>query len=142
MDDGLNTISQKSVTTARGFQSRSFDSVTCRGLLPRVGDDNPERRKHGTQRYQNRRQKVNPRTNPVPAENQDAQKSGFEGEGEDSFGGQCTTENVADVAGVNRPVGAKFKLHYNAGGDADTENERKNPDPKPGQFFINFVFCF
>ena len=65
------------------------DVVPGRGLLPAVGDHNPDRRENRTERHHQSREKVHPRRNSVPPEDQQGQESGLEEESEDTLGRQC-----------------------------------------------------
>src|ERR1700743_1032683 len=82
------------------------------------------------------------RSNPVPAEDQDAPKARFQGEGEDAFGGKCASEDVADVFRIYGPVSPEFKFHNNAGGHAEPEDEGEDADPEPDGHFETPVFRF
>ena len=77
-----------------------------------------------------RGEEVHPFRDAVPAEDEHGQEAGFEEEGENAFRRQGRAENVADVAGVVRPVGAELELHDDAGGDAHGEVDGEDAGPE------------
>ena len=78
----------------------------------------------------------------VPAKKQDGEKSGFEEECKNPLRRERTAKNVADEAGIRRPVRAEFKLHHDARRHADGERERENFRPKPRHLVVERVARF
>jgi hypothetical protein len=73
---------------------------------------------------------------PVPAEQQHGQETGFEEEREDALRRQRAAEHVADVARVGRPVRAELELHHDARRHADGEREREDLGPEPRHLVV------
>ena len=110
-----------------------FDEMeTGRRLLPRVGDDDPDGGEDRTEGDHQRGEEVHAFGDAVPAEDEDGQEAGLQEEGENAFRRQGRSENVADVAGVVRPVGAELELHDDAGGDAHGEVDGEDAGPEAG----------
>ena len=104
--------------------------IAGRGLLPGVRHDNPDRAEMSAERDHKGRQEMGLWLYLVPAEQEHGQKTGFEEESEDALRRQRAAEDVADVAGVSGPIGAKLELHHNAGRHADGERQRENLHPE------------
>ena len=84
-------------------------------------------------------EEVETRADLVPAEEQDGEEAGLEEEREDALGGERAAEDVADVARVGGPVGAKLKFEDEAGGDAEREGEGKDLRPEARHLVVNGV---
>ena len=78
---------------------------------------------------------MHPRADPIPTEDQNAQKARLQGKGKNALRGQRRTEDVADVARVRGPVGAELELHDDARRHANPKNEGKDLDPEAGELF-------
>jgi len=107
------------------------------GLLPGVGDQDPERRDGGPDRHHQDREPVRPLRHAVAAEEVQAQEAGLEEEREHALGGQRRAEDVPDELRVLGPVGAELELHHDAGCDPDREGQGEQlpeelPHPHPG----------
>ncbi len=76
----------------------------------------------------------------VPAKKQYGQKAGLQEKCEDTLRRQRAAKDVADIARVAGPIGAKFKFHDEAGGDAEGERERKDVRPELRHLVIDVVF--
>lgn len=120
----------------------AYDVVACWCLLPGVGDDDPDGGEHGAQCDHDGGEEVDFGADAVPTEEEDAEESGFECEGEYAFCCQCAAEYVANVFGVGGPVGAEFKFHDDAGGYADAEDEGEDSGVEPGHVFVELVAGF
>jgi hypothetical protein len=86
MLEGLKTMAQKSVMTARPPGPR-----TPPGVHPGVGDDNPDGGEDAAQRHHDRGEEVH-LADAVPAEDQHGEEAGLQEEGEDALGGQGAAE--------------------------------------------------
>ena len=113
------------------------DLEARRGLLPGVGDHDPEAREGRAHRDHQAREPVHPLRQAPLAVEHDPQEAGFEKEGEYPFGGQGCTEDVADEAGIPRPVHAELELHRDAGRHSDREAQGEDPDPEARHSLID-----
>jgi len=110
------------------------DDVVAGGrLLPRVGDDDPGGGEDRPQEHHHGRQEVDPRPDPVPAEDEHRQEPRLEEEGEDALGGERRAEHVAHEPRVGGPVRPELELHDDAGRDADREVPREHAGPEAGR---------
>src|ERR1035437_6514358 len=92
-------------------------------LHPGVGGQDPEGREG---RAQENHQAGNPaygRTDAIAPEEHDADEGRLQEEGEDPFRRQWGAEDIADVSGEARPVGAELELHHDTADDADDERD-------------------
>ena len=117
------------------------DVVAGRGLLPTVGDDDPDGREDGSEADHEGGEEVHLLSDAVPAEDEDGEEARFEEEGEDSFGRESGAEDVADEAGIDGPVGAELELHDDSGRDADGEGNGEEFDPELGEAVPVGIAC-
>ncbi len=69
------------------------------------------------------------RREPVPAEDPEAEEGRFEEKRCQSFDRERRTEDVADEAGVDRPIHPELELLDEPGGDADREvDQEESPE--------------
>jgi len=122
--------------------AKADDVVAGRGLLPGVGDDDPDCTEMGPQRNHAGGEEMGPGFDPVPAEEENGQKARFEKKGKDPLRGESAAEDVPDVAGVDRPVGAELELHDDAGSDAEGEDEPEDARPEFRHLQVELVFGF
>ncbi len=74
---------------------------------------------------------------PIPAEEKEADKSGFEEKGHQAFDRQRGTEDIADIVRVIRPVGAKLEFHSQARCDTQRKVDAKQLAPEFGHVFVD-----
>ena len=89
----------------------AHDVITGRRLLPRIGHDDPDGAEMRAEADHACCEEVRSRPDLVPAEENERQEARLQKEGENALGRQCAAEDVADKAGVGRPVGSKLELH-------------------------------
>ncbi len=77
-------------------------------------------------------EEVHLRPDLVPAEEQHGEETGLEEKGEDAFGGESGTKDIADETRVGGPVRPELEFHDDAGGHADGEGEREDARPEAG----------
>jgi hypothetical protein len=75
----------------------------------------------------------------VPAKQQQGEEPRFQEEGEYPLGRQRAAEDVADVAGVSRPVGAELELQHDAGGHAHGEGQREDFGPEARHLVVEVL---
>ena len=106
-----------------------FEVKSGRGLHPGVGDHDPDGTEVGSGADHAGGEEVEARADFVPTKEEEGEEAGLEKKRKNALGGEGATENVADEAGVGRPVRAEFELHDDAGGHADGEGEREDAGP-------------
>ena len=104
--------------------------VARRMLHERVGDDDEVAREPAAQEQRHRRAEMLARPEPLLAEHQQREETGFEDEREDAFHRERLTDHAAGLGGERRPVRAELKLHGNAGHDAHGEGQTEDADPE------------
>src|ERR1700677_5070264 len=72
------------------------DVVSSRGLLPTIGDHDPNAAEDRSKRHHARREKVHPWADFLPAEHENRQESTLKKKCENPFGGECTSKHVTD----------------------------------------------
>ncbi len=110
-----------------------------RVLHPAVGDENPQRREVRAQRHQPGYGQVLHLAEPVPAEEEQTDKGGFEEERHQPLDGQGRAEDVTDIVAVIGPVGAELELHGQAGGDAQGEVDAEQLAPELGHVLVDLL---
>src|SRR6266849_526470 len=116
-----------------------FDLITHRVLHESIRDKNEVGGKPAPQCDRYRCQEMIPRTEPLFAPDQCADKRAFQKEREHAFHGQRLSDHTAGVLGKARPVSSELKLHRNAGDDTDRKIEPENLGPKPGGVVVLFI---
>ena len=124
------------------MQTGSDDMVARRGLLPRIGHHNPHGREHRPEKNAQGGDKMHPGFYAVPSKKENSQKSTFQAKGKQALGGQGASENIPNIAGIHRPIGSKFKFHYDSRGHANPESQGEKLDPETGQDFVILVSGF
>ena len=82
---------------------------------------------------------MRPRREAFLAEQEKAQKGGFQKEGENAFHGEGLSDHAAGGAGKLRPVGAELEFHGNAGHHADQKIDGKYFRPEARRFVVALV---
>ena len=95
-------------------------------LHPGVRGQDEQGRDVGAQGDHPHAQVVEPGAQAVPAEDPQAQEGGLHEEGQQGLEGQGGAEDVADEAGVLRPVHAELELLDDAGGHAQGEVDEQD----------------
>lgn len=125
-----------------GLGPSPFNSKTCRGLHPGVGDDDPNGAEMGPRSDANGGEVVDFRAHFFPAEEHQSHKSCFEEEGKNALSPQRTAENVADIVGVMAPIRSEAKELDQSGCNTKCEGQCEDFDPKFGHFEIDGIFRF
>ena len=108
-------------------------------LHERVGDQNPQRGKIRANRHCPHHRRVRFLGQLIPAENPQAQESGFEEKGEQRLDGKRRAKNVAHKARVFRPIHAELKFLHDAGDDADRKIDEEQLAPEFGQAQVHLI---
>src|SRR5258708_4354390 len=111
------------------MQAASGDCVADRVLHPGVGGNDKTRGSPRAQPYHESREPVHPLPEDTFAEQEDAEKSRFDEEGEGSLHRQGLRNDLAGVSREARPVGSELKLQRDAG--HDTYDNGNGADPAP-----------
>ena len=123
----------KEVRDDRLATMRRLDDLVTRGRLhPRIGDENPQRRKHRAEPHEPAGNHVELGRHAFTAKEEHTQEARLQKEGEQCLGGKRRAEDVAHEARVIGPVGAEAKLHGDARRNADRKGEREDLDPETG----------
>jgi len=75
----------------------------------------------------------------VPAEKHDSHEGCFKEEGQDAFDSQRRPEDIAHKPRIVRPVGAKFKFKYDAGGHPYGEVDAEECHPEFCYLLPHFI---
>ena len=105
------------------------EGVAGRRLHPGIGGENPERRNQRADRDHQRRQKMQPGTDALQAEQHDAEEARFEEERGQHLIGHQRADHGAGLVGEGRPVGAELVGHHDAGHDAHAERDGEDLEP-------------
>ena len=112
----------------------AVDESVARGRLhPAVGRENPERGEQRSHRHHDGGEEMHPARHQPPAEQQHAEKRGFEEERGEAFIGEQRREHVGGDVGEAAPVGAELERHDDAGHHAHAERDREQLGPEPRQ---------
>ena len=109
-----------------GAAGVGIDDCADRMLHPGVGGEDEEGGDVRSQGDHPHAQVVQLGGQAVPAEDPQAEEGRFHEEGEKRLEGQWSAEDVADVAGVLRPVHAELELLHDAGGHAECEVDQQD----------------
>ena len=90
------------------------DLKPLRRLHPAIGREDPEGGDYRPQRHHAGGEEVQARPDAVPAEQHDAEESGFKEEGGQNFVGQQRAGNAPGKLGESAPVGTKLIGHDQA----------------------------
>lgn len=116
--------------------------IACGSLLPRIGHHDPNGGEHRPQKDAQSGDKMYPGFYAVPTEKQYAQKGAFQSKGKQALGSQGTSKDIAHITGIDRPIGSKFKFHYDSRGHANPESQGEYFNPEAGQDFVILVSGF
>ena len=108
-------------------------------LHPAVGRQNPGHRHQRSQRHHHGRDEVQPRPDPLPAKQHDAQESGFEKERGQYLISQQRPRDAAGKVGKKAPVGAELVSHDQPRHHPHAEIDGKNLRPEMVQIAENFL---
>src|SRR6185437_8845882 len=122
-----------------GVHSLADNMKTGRRLLPRVGNHDPHCREAGPQKDHDSGEKVYAAADPVPAEDEDAQKTRLKGKGEDAFRREGAPEDIAYIFPIGCPVSPELEFHDDTRRNADPEDQGEDADPKPHGHLIDAV---
>ena len=109
--------------------------VAHRVLHPRVGRHDEQGRQHGGSRHEPDAGQVQLLREAIPPEDPDAQEGRLEEEGRQTLHGQWTAEDVADEAGVVRPVHPELELLDQTGHHADGHVDQQQGPEELGEPF-------
>ena len=115
------------------------DLVALRGLHPAVRGEDPGRRDQRAERHHERGEEVQPRPDPVPAEQHDAEEAGLEEERGQHLIGQQRAGHAAGEGREAAPVGAELVGHDQAGDDAHGEIDREDLRPEMVEVAVDRV---
>ena len=76
---------------------------------------------------------------PIPAEQHDAEKRGFEKKSRQHLKAEKRADDIADLVRKDRPIGAELIRHDHTGNDSHAEGYRKYLDPHTINVFVNPV---
>ncbi len=113
------------------------DVETLRRLHPAVRCKDPKRREQRTECDQDRGEKMQAGTDALPAEEHDAEETGFEEKRRQDLVGEQRSVDRAGDAGEAGPVCAELVAHHDTGDDAHAETDRENLRPEEEEFAIN-----
>ena len=115
------------------------DVEALRRLHPTVRRKDPKRREQRTECDQARGEKMQACTDALPAEQHDAEETGFEEKRrQDLVGEQRSVDGTGD-AGEAGPVCAELVGHHDTGDDAHAETDCENLRPEEKEFAINHL---
>ena len=116
---------RQQIPHARQLRLAVHDLVADRVLHPRVRDEDEVRRHPRAGHGDPERRQVQPRREPVPAEDPEAEERRLEDERGQPLDRERRAEDVADELRVDRPVHPELELLHEAGGDADREVDQE-----------------
>ena len=105
-------------------------------LHPRIGREDPERRKQRADRDENGREHVQGRRHAVPAEKEDAEEGRLEEEGGQHLVADQRPDDIADDDRELAPVGAELIREDDPRDDAHGEGYREDARPEPGELAV------
>src|SRR3984893_10741651 len=117
--------------------STVHDVEALRRLHPAVRSKDPKRREQGTECDQDRGEKMQACTDALPAEQHDAEETGFEEERCQDLVAEQRSVDGAGEAGEAGPVRAELVAHHDTGDDAHAETDCENLRPEEKELAIN-----
>ncbi|MNI06985.1 hypothetical protein D3C73_599820 [compost metagenome] len=121
------------------FRTSIIDCKSYRMLHERIGQQNPESRQHGSERYQPDREQVNAFGYLIPAKNPDSNKCRLQKEGKQRFNRQRSPKDVTDKTRVVRPVHPELKLLQNSCHYAHSEVNQEKLSPELRHSFVLII---
>ena len=116
-----------------------FHFVSGRRLHPAIGRQNPERRRRGADRDDDRRHHVEPARHQLGAEQQHAEERRLQEKRGQHFVTEQRTEHIAGRDREPAPVGADLVGQHDAGHHAHCERDREDLGPEPHQQLKAFI---
>src|ERR1035441_7045078 len=105
-------------------------------LHPGVGGDDEEAGQPGAEKHQEGGEPVSLGAEALFAEEENAEETGFQEEGEDAFHGEGLPDDSAGGFGEARPVGAELEFHGDAGDYTHGEIDGEDPGPETRRAMI------
>ena len=122
-----------------GLRAIARELGASRRLHPRIGNQNPQCAQARASPHEPCRHGVELRRHLLFAKEKNAKEDRFQEEGEQGFGGERRTENIAHEARVIGPVGSEGELHGDARRNANGERRREDAHPEMHSRAIFFI---